>query len=91
MMIRFYGRSSETHKMKNKLISLGYKFFVLATIIGFVVNFTLDSHRAEKTGNQEYEQGDNGKIGGMVLFIMSIIDKLKDRQRDRIKNYLHST
>ena len=48
MMIRFYGRSSETHKIKNKPISLGYKFFVIATIIRFIINFTPNGHCAEK-------------------------------------------
>jgi len=31
-MIRFMGRSLETHRMKNKPIKEGFKFFVLATI-----------------------------------------------------------
>ena len=53
MMIRFFGRSSETHRMKNKPIKEGYKFFVLATKEGYIVNFTPDGRRAAKTGEQE--------------------------------------
>ena len=36
MMIRFMGRSVETHRMKNKPIKEGFKFFVLAISTGFV-------------------------------------------------------
>ena len=49
MMIRFMGRSLETHRMKNKLISEGFKFFVLATSNSFIVNFTPDGRTAAKT------------------------------------------
>ena len=42
MMIRFMGRSKETHRMKNKPIKEGFKFFVLAITTGFVVNFSPD-------------------------------------------------
>ena len=48
MMIRFEGRSKETHRIKNKPIGEGYKFFVLATSSGFVVNFTPDGRTAAK-------------------------------------------
>ena len=48
MMIRFTGRSLETHRIKNKPIKEGFKFFVLATIEGFIVNFTPDGRSAEK-------------------------------------------
>ena len=56
MMIRFVGRCRETHNIKNKPIGEGFKFFVLATMMGFVVNFTPDGRIAEKKGEQEYEQ-----------------------------------
>ena len=55
MMIRCVGRCRETHHIKNKPIGEGFKFFVLATIIGFVINFTPDRRIAEKKGDQEYE------------------------------------
>ena len=42
MMIRFMGRSHQTHCIKNKPIREGFKFFVLATTNGYVVNFTPD-------------------------------------------------
>mmetsp|Transcript_17478 Transcript_17478/g.39451 ORF Transcript_17478/g.39451 Transcript_17478/m.39451 type:complete len:315 (-) Transcript_17478:15-959(-) len=41
MMIRFSGKSAETHRVKNKPINEGYKLFVLATKSGYVVNFCL--------------------------------------------------
>ena len=46
MMIRFFGRSCETHRMKNKPIKEGYKFFVLTTKTDdVVVNFTSNDRR----------------------------------------------
>ena len=77
--------------MKNKPISCGYKFFVLATIVGFVVNFTPDGRRAEKNGNQEYEKGDGGKIETMILHVMDCIDKFRKRQQARLSTYLRTT
>lgn len=89
MMIRFMGRSAETHRMKNKPISEGFKFFVLATKEGFIVNFTPDGRTAEKNNKQEYDthNSSSGKIEKMILFVMKIIDKFKERQQERIRGY----
>eukprot|EP00957_Ditylum_brightwellii_P128380 9791303-Ditylum_brightwellii.AAC.1 len=46
MTICVFGRSNETHYMKNKPIKEGYDFFVLATKNGFIMNFTPDGQRA---------------------------------------------
>jgi len=54
MMVRFMGRSLETHRLKNKSIGEGFNFFVLSTVEGFVVKFTPDGRTATKTGTQEY-------------------------------------
>ena len=87
MMIRFFGRSGETHRMKNKPIKEGYKFFVLATKEGFILNFTPDGRKAARAGEQEYESNrDMGKVESMILFLIKIIDSLKDRQLKRIQN-----
>ena len=48
MMVRFMGRSGETHRIKNKPIGEGYKLFTLTTHRGFIVNFTLDGRTAAK-------------------------------------------
>ena len=75
MMIQFMGKSLETHRMKNKPIKEGYKFFVLSTINGFIVNFTPDGRTAARKENQEYENVKNkGKIESMILFVCGIID-----------------
>ena len=88
-MIRFMGRSSQTHRIKNKPISEGYKFFVLATSNGFVVNFTPDGRSAGKKDGQEYEKDKNtGKIESMINHVVSIIDRLRKTQKKRVKkNY----
>ena len=54
MIIRFGGRSNETHRMKNKPIGEGYKVFVLSTSNGFIVNFTPDGRTAARKDEQEY-------------------------------------
>ena len=78
MMIRFFGRSSETHRMKNKPIKEGYKFFVLATKEGFILNFTPNGRTAATKGEQEYElDKKSGKIETMIMFLIKFIDELK--------------
>ena len=92
MMIRFMGRSMETHRIKNKPIGEGFKLFILATFKGFIVNFTPDGRTAAKKGNQEYQlQPGVGKIESMILHICEIIDKLKRKQMDRINSLPRST
>ena len=97
MMIRFMGRSNETHRMKNKPIGEGYKFFVLATKDGFVVNFTPDGRSAQKNKQQEYQQDDQsskssaGKIETMILYVMNVIERFKDKQKERIRGYGRKT
>ena len=87
MMIRFFGRSYETHRMKNKPIKEGYKFFVLTTKSGFVVNFTPDGRRAAQLGQQEYiEDKSLGKIESMIIFMLQIIPQMKQKQLTRLKN-----
>ena len=86
MMIRFFGRSSETHRMKNKPIKEGYKFFVLATKEGFILNFTPDGRTAATKGEQEYElDKTSGKIHTLIMFLIKVIDELKEKQLTRLK------
>ena len=92
MMIRFFGRSGETHRMKNKPIKEGYKFFVLATRSGFIINFTPDGRKAAVIGAQEYEHDRSlGKVESMILHVISVIDKLKNRQLTRLQKCSRST
>ena len=73
-MIRFFGRSYETHQMKNKPIKEGYEFFVLTTKTGFVVNFTPDGKREAQLGQQEYTEDKSlEKIESMIIFMLQII------------------
>ena len=86
MMIRFFGRSTETHRMKNKPIKEGYKFFVLTTRIGYILNFTPDGRLAATKNLQEYELDRSlGKIETMVLFVVSVIDRKKKEQLEYVK------
>eukprot|EP00957_Ditylum_brightwellii_P130924 9986870-Ditylum_brightwellii.AAC.1 len=50
------GRSLETHRMKNKPIGEGYKFFCLATNEGYIINFTPNSRTAAKSQAQECKE-----------------------------------
>ena len=88
MMIRFSGRSFETHRIKNKPIGEGYKLFALSTSSGYVVNLTPDGRVAAKTdGRQDYsiEKSEFGKIGTMIMYLIESISILKGKQLDRIK------
>jgi hypothetical protein len=84
MMIRFLGQSLESHRMKNKPISEGFKFFVLTNTLGYVVNFTPDGRTAAKTGRQEYAASSTErKIKSMVKFITSTVDEFCALQKER--------
>ena len=48
------GKTLETQRLKNKPIAEGYKFLVLATSDGFVLNVTPDDRTAAKKGQIEY-------------------------------------
>ena len=88
MMIRYCSRSLETHRIKNKPIGEGYKFFALTTSDGFVANFTPDGRSASKTNRQEYEIEDGeGKIEAMISFVTRIINRFRKKQEDRMKNH----
>ena len=77
MMVRFMGRSLQTHQIKNKPIGEGYKLFVLTIYRGFVVNFTPDGRTAAKEGNQEYDtKNGEGKIASMILHVCEVIDRM---------------
>ena len=87
MMIRFFGRSLETQRMKNKPIREGCKLFVLATKNGYVVNFTPEGRSAPVRGEQEYENDKSkGKIESMIMYVLSVISDLKDVQQNRMKD-----
>ena len=86
MMIQFMGRSYETHCIKNKPIGEGYKMFVLTTYREFVVFLTPDG-RTEKSGKNEFKANkEEGKIRSMVKHCVEVIQKLKKKQLERIKN-----
>ncbi len=87
MMIRFMGRSNQTHRVKNKPISQGFNSFVLCTYHGFVINFTPDGRAAAYTHQQEYQEGPEGKIASMIKHITDTIEKLKAEDNERQKIY----
>ena len=87
MIVRFRGRSNETHRIKNKPIGEGYKFFTLSTTDGFIVNFTLDGRVAAKKNELEYSTTNRGagKIESMLLHVFEVIERLKEKQKNRIE------
>eukprot|EP00957_Ditylum_brightwellii_P198652 15140694-Ditylum_brightwellii.AAC.1 len=85
MIIRFSGRSSETHQIKNKPIGEGFKFFTLTTLQGFVANFTPDGRTASKSDRQESSiNRSDGNNEPMILFVTSVIDKMCETQKERL-------
>jgi len=92
MMIRFRVKSNETHRIKNKPIAEGYKFFVLATREGYIVNFTPDGRlAANDVYRMDYDSTNKnlGKIGSLVLYLCDAIILLKEQQMKRIENTLN--
>ena len=88
MMVRFSGKSIETHRIKGKPIREGYKLFVLATKNGFVVNFTPDGRTAAKKGGLEYKLGQQlGKTESMMMHLTEVIEKHKKKQKTRLVKY----
>ena len=84
MIIRFTGRSAETHRIKNKPIGKGYNFFVLTTFFGFIVNFTPDGRKAARENTLEYtNESGMGKIESMIMYVLNVIHRLKKKQRER--------
>ena len=83
MMIRFFGRSLETHHMKNKPIRKGYKLFVLATKNGYIINFTPDGRTANVRGEQETDNDKlKDKIESMIMYVRPVILDLKYVQQN---------
>ena len=75
-MIRFRGRSNQTHRIKNKPIKEGYKFFVLACAwTGFILNFTPTGMNPGKHTNlNEYDtKGKEGKIMPMLMYLIDTL------------------
>eukprot|EP00957_Ditylum_brightwellii_P075500 5738453-Ditylum_brightwellii.AAC.1 len=67
MMIRFFGRSMYTHRIKHKPVKEGYKWFVLAdSKTSFILNLTPDERSAGQKGRGIDEtnetRGEHGKI-----------------------------
>ena len=75
IMVRFYGRSSDTCKMPNKPIKQGYKIFALADN-GYVWHFQLSSRChgiAELVKDTELTS-----TGSMVLQMARLLPKFED-------------
>eukprot|EP00957_Ditylum_brightwellii_P016009 1206295-Ditylum_brightwellii.AAC.1 len=53
----------ETHRMKNKPIGEGYKFFALTTTNGFIANFTPDGRRAWINRAPGFREKQNKRFG----------------------------
>eukprot|EP00957_Ditylum_brightwellii_P169681 12915108-Ditylum_brightwellii.AAC.1 len=84
MMVRFLGRSMETHHIKDKPIGEGYKLFTLSTMFGYIANFTPDGRTAAKSQKHEYKTVQSvGKIKSMILHVVSIISHLCDKEKSR--------
>ncbi len=66
-------RLLEIHCMKNKPIKEGFKFFVLATMQGFVVNFSPDGPTAAKSDRIDYNINNLkfDKIGSMIMYLVN--------------------
>eukprot|EP00957_Ditylum_brightwellii_P211281 15365994-Ditylum_brightwellii.AAC.1 len=85
MMIRFSGRSSETHQIKNKPIGEDYKFFALTTSQGFFASFTPDGRTTSESGRSESSENRiDGKIEPMILFVTSVIGTFCETQKERL-------
>ena len=85
MMIRFSGRSGQTHRMKNKPVKEGYKWMVLTdSVTSFIVNFTPDGRTAgvQGRGIDEVEHGSDGKIFSLIHYlVIPVIESVRETKR----------
>ena len=89
MMIRFCGRSHFTHRMKNKPVKEGYKWFVMAdSKTSYVYNITPDGRTAGNNGRGAdevvIEEGD-GKI---LSCIKHLVQPLVGETKKQVRNLL---
>ena len=75
------------YTVQKTLIKEGFKFFLLATKIGYIIKFTPDSRLANYKNQNEY--GGNidkwcGKIQTIVLFVNDCIIEIKKEYIERI-------
>lgn len=77
MMIRYVGRSGETHRLKNKPINQDYKFFVLAdSCTWYVVNSTPDSRLAAVRGRNAAAVNEYGLSSAEKVKTVAMISHL---------------
>ena len=82
MMIKFTNWSLQTHRINNKPMKEGYKWFVMTdSITSYIVNFIPDGNMVEKdkivTDKMDYKGG--GKIIAMVKFLVqSLVNNMKE-------------
>ena len=74
MMIRFGGRSGHTHRIKNKPIAEGYKFFVACcSMTGYFLGFTPDG-RGETGNEYSCAKKSDSKIAAMLHHVTKFLD-----------------
>ena len=82
MMIRFFGRSHFTHRMKNKPVKEGYKWFVMAdSKTSYVYNITPDGRTAGNNGRGAdevvIEEGDGKILSCIKHLVQPLVEETK--------------
>ncbi len=82
MMVRFKGRSVETHRMTNKPVNVGFKLFSLAdSQTGYVYYFTPEGRVVGGRGGNEFssQNSEGGKTYHMVMDCVDALINIHDQ------------
>ena len=71
-MLLYYGRNNSKQRMQNKPVRSGYKMWVLAESLGYVINF--DTYQGAKNGMSMRASEKNWRLGETV--VLSLLDAL---------------
>lgn len=78
MMVRFRGRSSQTHRLKGKPISEGFKFFCISdSRTGYIHYFVPDGRVVNNSNPERNEYVSSATISKICAMILFLIARLK--------------
>ena len=75
-MLPYFGRHGAKQYIHGKLIKFGYKLWVMATLLGYCIQF--QSYASKNGGLNEYMNVGLGLGGAVVASLMQVLPKTAD-------------